>query len=483
MPNNRISSENEPAPPSDSSKSPAPRTPSWMPAVLSVLDLALLAALLILPLVWLCDQIKLDLQVARISIRWNWKPVLMPVLLFAARSLAVLWFRRRGLAPAGLFERLWFKRLLLALVSTYICVSMAQGLLILTDFKAEIPPAIVIVDNSGDGSLARNETLPDPELIYRLKPGSVFAGRRVNAIGFLGREVNPIKQPATIRVICMGDSVTAQGRPCYAQYLHERLTNQPTTTERWEAFNMGIHAYSSLQGLALFKKQGRSMNPDIVSLYYGWNDHWLADKTDRQQMGLSMTPGAARLFNVLRKKRVFMFLVWSLNPVLHMARIGESPNNLDYRNMQDAFHGRKLRVSHEEYRATLTAFVAAIRQAGAVPLLITAPRSSIAPANVHKRHIRSVEEGNRLHDQYVEITREVARQTRAPLLDLASIMTTPENLRYFAEDGIHFDLYSYEPTMEGDADPERQPGLRRIAAELDSKIREIVQSPEWQKRN
>ncbi len=451
----------------------------WVSLVLAFLDAALLAALILLPTVWLLDHIKIDFGVARLSIRWNWKPLLAPVILFAARTLAALWVGHAGLSAAGLIERLWFRRLILALASTCLFVAIPEGLLKLADFKAEIPPAIVIVDNSGDGNLSRNETLPDPELIFRLKPGSIFAGRLVNTLGFLGREVDQVKSPNTIRVICMGDSVTAQGRPGYPQYLHESLTNQPPTTNRWEAFNMAIHAYSSLQGLTLFNKQGRALKPDIVSLYYGWNDHWLADKTDRQQMGLSMAPKTARFFNALRKKRVFMFLVWSLNPVLHMARLGETPSALDYRKKADAFDGRLLRVSHDEYRTTLTAFVIAIRKAGAVPLLITAPRNSITPVNVHKRHIRSVEEGNRLHDQYAEITREVARQMHAPLLDLAVIMTSPENLRYFADDGIHFDLYSYEPTMESDADPERQPGLKRIAAELDAKIREIVRTPEW----
>ena len=455
----------------------------WVSLVLSVLDAVLQAALILLPAVWLLNHIKIDLGVARLSVRWNWKPLLGPVILFLARSLAALWSSRAGLPATGLIERLWFRRLILALASTCLFVAIPEGLLTLAGFKAEIPPAIVIVDNSGDGDLSRNETLPDPELIFRLKPGSTFAGRLVNTLGFLGREVDPVKLAGTIRVICMGDSVTAQGRPGYAQYLHESLTNQPPTTNRWEAFNMAVHAYSSLQGLTLFNKQGRSLKPDIVSLYYGWNDHWLADKTDRQQMGLSMPPRTAQVFNALRKKRVFMFLVWTLNPVLHMARLGKSPDALDYLKKGDAFDGRLLRVSHDEYRTTLTAFVIAIRKAGAVPLLITAPRNSIAPINVHKRHIRSVEEGNRLHDQYAEITREVARQMNAPLLDLAVIMTNPENLRYFAEDGIHFDLYSYEPTMESDADPERQPGLKRIAAELDAKIREIVQSPEWQKRH
>ena len=59
-------------------------------------------------------------------------------------------------------------------------------------------------------------------------------------MGFLDREVNPIKKNGTIRVICMGDSCTGQGIPPYSGYLHTELTNNPPGDLSWEAFNMGV---------------------------------------------------------------------------------------------------------------------------------------------------------------------------------------------------------------------------------------------------
>ncbi|MCX6997357.1 MAG: SGNH/GDSL hydrolase family protein [Kiritimatiellaeota bacterium] len=451
-------------------------------AMLVLFDLLILAALLLLPAVWLLNPLKVGFGFVRLALPWPWMPALALLLLLVARCLIAGIFRRRESTPAALFERLWFKRLLVALASAYGFVALGEGVLTLANFKAELPPPVVIVSKAKDGTLAENMTLPDPELIYRLKPGSRFAGRVVNTLGFLGREVAAVKPPGTIRVICMGDSVTAQGRPGYAQYLHERLTARPPTPARWEVFSMGIHAYTSLQGLKLFQKQGRGLRPDIVTLYFGWNDHWLSDRSDRQQMSLPMGPRTARVFDALRRKRMFQFLAWSLNPFLHMARLGEAPQRLDYRTKADVFHGRVYRVEPKEYRAVMTDFVAEIRRADAVPLLITAPRSSISSEYEFIREIRSVEEGNRIHDAYVEITRDVARRTQAPLLDLAALLKGPENLHLFARDGVHFDLYSQEPALESDVAPARQPGLNRVADELDKTIRAIVQSPEWRKR-
>ena len=137
---------------------------------------------------------------------------------------------------------------------------------------------------------------------------------------------------------------------------------------------MGVHGYSSLQGLRLFQKQGRLLAPDIVTLYYGWNDHWLTDVPDRQQMGMEMRPFAGRIFEMLRHKRIFHLVVWALNPVQHVAT-------------REHGKGRVPRVAPDEYHSTLTAFVRDIRAAGAIPVLITAPRRSLNDEVVGKEYV------------------------------------------------------------------------------------------------
>ncbi|MBU1735228.1 MAG: hypothetical protein KJ692_08330, partial [Verrucomicrobia bacterium] len=68
------------------------------------------------------------------------------------------------------------------------------------------------------------------------------------------------------------------------------------------------------------------------------------------------------------------------------------------------------------------------------------------------------------------------------LLDLANLFTNQACDGYFAPDGIHFDNYVLEGDMTIDSPPLSlpQPGLMRIAEELDRKVRDITRTPAWQ---
>lgn len=435
-------------------------------ASLVLLDLMVIAALLVFPAAWLLDPFLLFLGPMHLTVHWGLKPVLAPAVLLLMRGILKGLGGRMAGAISGLWETSGFKKLTLALVSTYLLFAAVETILTWTDFNVELPP-IVIQGKNNEGGLDIPKTTPDAELLFRLIPGTYFQGRVINSMGFREREVDPKKKHGTIRVVCMGDSITGQGRPGYSQYLHERLTNNPPTVQTWEAFNIGVHGYSALQGLRQFQKTGRQLEPDIVTLYFGWNDHWMSPSPDRQLMGLEMRPFAGRIFEVLQKKHFFKFFIFTLNPIQHLAKRQHEGQ-------------RVLRVPPEEYRSAMKAFIREIRAAGAIPVIITAPRRRLTENVVGKEYVRSIDEGNRIHDQYADITREVARDSQSELLDLAVIFAGKECDAYFAPDGIHFDLYAMEGVME--KDPPAQPGLMRIAEEIDKKIRAIAQSELWQNR-
>jgi len=436
--------------------------------ILLLLDLLLLITLVVALLAWLFDPLVLRLSRLHLTVSWNWKPILALPAAFLLRTLVKTgyerWFPK---SACGLWEAAGFNKSALALAVLILFFAWTEAALQGTRFDAPLPP-IIIQGQDEQGGLSIKDTVPDAKLIYRLKPGSYFERRLVNSLGFREREVDPKKITGTIRVVCMGDSVTAQGRPSYSQYLHERLTNNPPTPQAWEAFHIGVHGYSSLQGLRLFQTMGRQLEPDLVTLYFGWNDHWLSLSPDGQVMGLEVRPWAGRLVLVLHRKRVFKALVWALSPV-------QRPTE------KRSLTGRVLRVPPDEYRSTLHAFIREIRAAGAVPLLITAPRRSMTEALIAKNYALSIDEANAIHDRYVEITREVARANQAELLDLAALFAGPECNHYFAPDGIHFDAYAKEAYLS--ADPDIQPGLMCIASEIDRKIREIVLCQSWKKRS
>ncbi len=435
--------------------------------VLVLLDLLLAANLLIMLLAWLLNPFQLNIGPMHLTISGGLKPILALFLILGVRQL-LAWALARGYPPPhlrGLGASAVFKKICFALISTYVFFVLFESVLAWTKFDVVLPPVVFQGQTNTHNLKTPADTIPDAELIYRFKPGIDFGGRKINKLGFRDREVDPNKADGMIRIICMGDSVTGQGHPGYSQYLHERLTNNPPTTHTWEAFNLGVYGYSSLQGLRLFQKTAKFLSPDIVTVFYGWNDHWLADEPDRQRMGLAMRPFAGQIYESLKHKRIFRLVVWALNPVQHIAR-------------RDRGDARAPRVMPEEYHSTLHAFVSETRAAGAIPILITAPRRSLTKNVVNKKHVISVEQGQRAHDEYVELTRRVAREANVALLDLASIFTNPACDVYFASDGIHFDHYAKEEYMTNNV-PVSQPGLMRIAQELEKKVREIASATNW----
>jgi len=230
----------------------------------------------------------------------------------------------------------------------------------------------------GDGS--SRYMIPDRELKWELNPWGVLNGRAVNRMGFFDREVGPVKRPGAMRVICMGDSCTGQGIPPYSGYLNDRLTHASPSAAVWEAFNMGVHGYSSVQGLRLFQLRGKQLQPDIVTIYFGWNDHWNGGKPDSNTMGVRMNPVAGYCFEKLRDLRLFQFMIHVMNPVRQVARTQTALGQ---------------RVPKEEYDWTLRAFVQEIRSVGAAPVLLTAPRAErLTPLLVKNKQTTDLEDSD-----------------------------------------------------------------------------------------
>jgi len=432
-------------------------------AVLILLDIVLFVVLLISQLAWLGDPFRCHIGSSTLTISWGPRLLIALIIPIIARTLIRNRAAAAGLPATGLWKKIVFKRAILALLSISLFIGLLETTLAWIGFEANLPPIIFIGKNQDGKTVVNNSVngIPDPILLWKLNPGTIFSNRRVNRLGFRDREVDPEKKSGTIRVICLGDSITAQGRPGYSQYLHERLTNNPPTAQPWEAFNMGVHGYTSMQGLKLFQTRGKLLKPDIVTIWFGWNDHWMSDKTDREKMAIETGAFTGPIMEAIHRKRLYMFMVWALKPVRHSLQTSERP----------------FRVPPAEYQSTLELLVREVRKAGAIPVLITAPRRSLTEALVAKGFVNSPEEGQQIHDHYADMTRDTARKTHAFLLDLAALLTGKECDPHFAADGIHFDNYEAEPYLTDNLRP--QPGLQRIAAELDTKIREIVHSQEW----
>ncbi len=418
----------------DANAAPRPRRSG----ALVTLDLLLFGALLILPLTWFFGE--LDLRYLHVS--WGWKPVVAPLLLLIVRIL----FKRRHGGATGWMEALLYRKLAFAWLTPFVLLAGIELVLALCGVKKMAAVPIVIRgEEDVDTKLKEGDSkvIMDPELLWRFAPNVSWGTIRINEHGYRTRPFTIAKAPGTRRVIALGDSCTAQGDPPYSDRLHQMLQKKPPTGEPWEAFNMGVFGYSIEQGYRQFIREDRDLQPDVVTIYFGWNDHWLHEKPDRLRLATRMSPARARLARAMQDKRLVGLLV---------SKLKQQP--------QPATESRRkgFRVPPEQYAETLSNLVVAIRGAGAVPVVITAPRRELTPTLVKSGHAEDEHVAETAHDQYVELTRAIAQQMNAPLLDLARLFSGPECDKYFSRDGIHF-----EPD-----------GLHAIARALHGKLRELA---------
>jgi lysophospholipase L1-like esterase len=248
---------------------------------------------------------------------------------------------------------------------------------------------------------------------YRTDPDLVWVPKGYERALGKARDAHPA-------IVFLGDSCTESGS-YPARTLKILAARDPALAT---GVKLGVAGWSSEQGLEQLVRDVIPLHPRIVTIYFGWNDHWVAlgppDEAIARIMRITRLSAHSRLIQFYLRLR---FAV--------RGPMAERPN----------------RVSRERYRANLEAMVGRSREAGIEPVLITAPtsvRPGAVPAALRSRFARELEEIPALHEEYVETTRAVARDTGATLCDVArALEAEPERLvERFSGDTIH-------PTQEG----------------------------------
>lgn len=407
---------------------------------LLLIDILLIATTIILPSTWLFERLRFSLGPINISTSWGIRPVAVFAVLFILRIILTIVGRKAGSSTGGLITHPAIGPLLIGILGIFVTLYAWEKVLEHQGFSAESPP-IVIVGEKSKPELKNRYFYNDPELLWRFRPGVMFNGRRVNDMGHLDRQVDPVKKKGVLRVISMGCSITGQGPPPYSGYLNEYLNKEEPG--KWDAFNMGVHGYSTSQGLRLFQNRAAELKPDFVTIMYGWNDHWRSRSEDSRRMAKRTSKIYGLIYKALQKKRFFQYIV--------------TKNIPDYKNvLSDKEY--VLRVPPEEYRKNLNEFIEEVRKIGAIPILIAAPRrKTLSTVLVRNRQVESIEKGIELHDKYLEILYEVAQETHTALIDLPNLLSPEFIDENMSNDGIHF----------------RANGLKRIAREIQKKIYEL----------
>lgn len=249
------------------------------------------------------------------------------------------------------------------------------------------------------------------------------------------------KAPGVTRIATLGCSCTATcvgSQETYPSYL-EKVLNA-TGPGKVEILNAAVGSYSTFQGLQRLKYAALPYRPDIVTIFFGWNDHWITFREDKDLKVRS--DFEIYLLNFLEFFRTYQGYHWLI------ANSGKLIRGV--RETQAV----KLRVSPQDFTANLNQMIDLAQQGGAKVLLITAPSDfrNFKPFSCFPLPKENV---TAIHEKYVEIVRHVAAERKVGLLDLAAAVSQMPADSVLSRDGIHF----------------RDPGCRVVAEMLANTLR------------
>ena len=338
------------------------------------------------------------------------------------------------------------RKLLLAVVAVVFALALAESLLHLL------------------GVAGRADRLVrDPIFGWRNRPGWQGPVFSINSRGFLGADFDVPKPKGTVRVFCLGDSCTAGDLlpdfdETYPRQL-ERLLRKRHPDRAIEVVNAGVGGYSSFHGRLWLEREILACEPDLVVVYFGWNDHWPArvagpDKevsgswSEHVRSWLSwsrLLSLAIRAYHVAAAKQV-------------VVRSGGEP-----KLVIPEMAGPR-RVSIRDYEANLRAIVAMVREREGHTVFVTAP-SSLAVAKGAEANWSdpdAVAKLVALHARYNEVVRRVAAEEGVGLVDAASeFARDPDALKLLVRlpyDYIHLSAEGYRRLAGAVADC---PAVRR----------------------
>jgi lysophospholipase L1-like esterase len=259
---------------------------------------------------------------------------------------------------------------------------------------------------------------PDPHAIeqaYQSDPDLLWVTRNYRDQIEAGRRQRP-------SVVFTGDSCTEFGT-YPSKTLALLAAERPSLAH---GVKVGVGGWTVVQGSWQLTRDVLPMRPRVVTIYFGWNDHWIAmgppDTEIRRAAVLTWLSDHVRLAQLAAKVR---------------AGLGGPAS------------GRPNRVDLATYQATLVHMVRQIHEAGAQAVLITAGSNHVAgaePEYLKVRHLRQLSDLIPVHRAYVDATRRVAAESGAILCDAAAHFDAASpavRRRFFRRDGIHL-------TEEGD---------------------------------
>jgi lysophospholipase L1-like esterase len=340
-------------------------------------------------------------------------------------------------------------QLALLVVSLAVAIALCELVLRAIGFEFDLAPERVEF-GWPDPVTMENQYRSDPDLFWVPKNYS---------------EILESIRGSQVDLLFLGDSCTEFSfYPNF--FVRELVARHPG--QRIVVRRLGVGGWSSYQGLAQLRRDVIPLAPRFAAFYFGWNDHWIGfglRDSEINELKRSFLPG-------LEHSRLWQ-LVFKLRLALRRRSTGETP----------------IRVTPDEFRSHLQQMVRLSREAGIVPILITAPSAhepGREPELLRERWLPDLDQLVPLHQRYVAIVREVAREEDAPLCDLearfAKVPFARRRARFFRHDGIHtiprgdrklaaflMDCFEKQPALRALWEEEtRSARARRLAKERSS---------------
>ncbi len=271
----------------------------------------------------------------------------------------------------------------------------------------------------------------DPLLLWRLKPNldhMVWDFTVVSTNRDRFRSVNPNerikpKQTGTVRIVCLGDSVTfgyrvpavwpekpTEYNPEWLPYpmLLEKHLRAANPGREFEVITMAVPGYTSHQGLAWLRRDIDSLEPDLVTMSFGWNDVSFSDAPDREAIDTGWRAVGVRW--LIDHSQAFAHATRWLRSRPQAARTVRRPVT---------------RVSEPEYLNNFHELVRLTKSKGARIIIIGAPY----------RDLTTNPPEAALMVQYRAALRSLARQNDIPFLEVLELTEAayPSNEGWFGE--------------------------------------------------
>ena len=263
----------------------------------------------------------------------------------------------------------------------------------------------------------------DPWLFWQLKANTTAPLDRGKMTGFIANSDHmrnpdvPVERgPNDFRVLSLGDSNTfgwgVRYEEAYPTVLTE-LLREALPGREIHVMNGGCSGYSAHQGLEILQRRGLKYRPDVVMIWFGWNDKAYWDgMTDAEH---------ARLFTrerLLTSSFTYRVLSYTLRRASHN----------EVKEERQETEARQRRMPLADYRARLRDMVELTRANEISPGSGRGGRAVIIQGCKVKnlRKARGEREGAKGLNRWLKAAAEVSEELEVPMLSVCDVLLEAE---------------------------------------------------------